>query len=792
LTAASANAVRWTGLAIILATACVRALTTISELPGWDLDPSLIDAPLGGVGPAASMWLDALLLLGSSLTFVGEALLGRRPVWWSLALALAGCVPVLAHGWLIGGGSFEQARIGAAWAAGIIAATALWHACRDDAPRRVAAAVLLGIVAVFFLKGLHQLFIEHPRTLAEYEANRDVFLAAQGWSPDSPMARTYERRLRQPEASGWFGLANVYATFAAAGAVALGAMTAGLLRAPRRPGPLIGASLLTVLAAAGLVMSGAKGGFIAAAAGGAATAALAAITLAPHLPRRTLIAAAIAVAAVAGPIALIILRGQLGEDALGGDRSLLFRWFYAEAAGRIAADHPLLGVGPAGFQDAYLLAKNPLSPEDVRSPHSLLLDWPSTLGLFGLAWVALFIGWLTRAAIAAVRPPDPAPPPPAPEDTRTELRVALLACAAAIIVATWFDRRHTTPDAALIRVGSLAIWCAATWAIARAAAARPGILPLALAGGALTAAAHGQIDVAGSWPQSAALFLALIAASGAPPTPASSPTPSRLNFAPGLIACLLAVFLVVAGALPAQRWERDLHDAANHARTLAQVNDLLTQTRSTDPAAALRARTDLLSLLTTALGRRVEPTSASVEAALTDLEVRVSLAAADRLASAADRDLSDWRPRREASRMLARAATALARSGRRTDSAATFDRAVEILGGPADPAAASENRPATQFAWLAVIYRTRHEALADAAALRGAVAALFVADTKDPTNPDHAARLALTLRALGDLDAARDWARRALDRERLARLDPEARGFSDQQRAALRALAGEP
>jgi hypothetical protein len=141
--------------------------------------------------------------------------------------------------------------------------------------------------------------------------------------------------------------------------------------------------------------------------------------------------------------------------------------------------------------------------------------------------------------------------------------------------------------------------------------------------------------------------------------------------------------------------------------------------------------------------------------------------------------------------MLTRVAAAAARMGRPDEAGAALDRAIAILGGPARPVA-SENRPPTQLAWLALIHRTRHEAAPDPAELRASATALEAAAAGDPTNPDHSARLALTLGELGDAAAAAAWARRALELDGLTRLDPEARALSEEQRRALRALAGEP
>ena len=70
----------------------------------------------------------------------------------------------------------------------------------------------------------------------------------------------------------------------------------------------------------------------------------------------------------------------LGEASLGGEKSLLFRWHYALGAFRIFASDPYLGVGPDGFQSAFLSMKNAFNPEEPVSAHNVVLDWFSTLG----------------------------------------------------------------------------------------------------------------------------------------------------------------------------------------------------------------------------------------------------------------------------------------------------------------------------------------------------------------------------------------------------------------------------
>jgi hypothetical protein len=102
---------------------------------------------------------------------------------------------------------------------------------------------------------------------------------------------------------------------------------------------------------------------------------------------------------VALGLAAILLRGAVGPpDSAQGERSLLFRWFYLQASVDMTAEQPILGVGPGHFKGFYLVHKNPLSPEEVSDPHNVLAAWISTLGLGGLAWSIMLIGWLWGAA----------------------------------------------------------------------------------------------------------------------------------------------------------------------------------------------------------------------------------------------------------------------------------------------------------------------------------------------------------------------------------------------------------
>ena len=197
------------------------------------------------------------------------------------------------------------------------------------------------------------------------------------------------------------------------------------------------------------------------------------------------------------------LRGAFGERI--SELSLLFRWHYLVGAARVIADHPWLGCGPAWFKDAYMLVKVPINPEEVESPHSLLFDWAATLGVFGLAWAALWLAWLWRGIAHGARAADPEATRQA---TQTSFHArALLAlvpyCAFIICCATeWYALGL---DLVLLLLVAVSAW----WFAARVVSVLdPRTHTLALVGASAALAAHAMIEVTPVNAGSAAWFMA--------------------------------------------------------------------------------------------------------------------------------------------------------------------------------------------------------------------------------------------------------------------------------------------
>jgi hypothetical protein len=164
-------------------------------------------------------------------------------------------------------------------------------------------------------------------------------------------------------------------------------------RADRRWLALLGAA--AIVFAAALLVSRSKGAILACIVG-------LALLVVPHASRRahallTRRGGAVMLALVGFTLAAVVVRGVALPESWIGEKSLLYRWHYLVGSGRIVSEHALVGVGPDGYQAAYVQVRVPRSPEEVTSAHNVFADWLSDLGLSGAAWVGLLGVLLWRA-----------------------------------------------------------------------------------------------------------------------------------------------------------------------------------------------------------------------------------------------------------------------------------------------------------------------------------------------------------------------------------------------------------
>lgn len=537
-----ANSLRMIGLAGILAVAAMRAMVSV-EPNVWfaDVDPARDPMPLLALGAVKSHALDLVLFASAALALVGEALARRGVLVWSVLLALLPVPVALLHArtGIVAENGFRSDT----WIAGMLALVALAHLVRDRALRATTLAVLLGVVALLAVRGAVQVLVEHPATVAHFEKTRDEFFAARGWLPDSSAARSYERRLMQPEASGWFGLSNPFSTMMGVGAVGFAAL-AVLARRAQQSGNTLLLALAACACAALLLVNGGKGA-IGATLIGAAVLVIAGRRGAPISARWMLVLPA-------SMLALVGVRWLVGTRV--DELSLLFRGYYLEAGLGILFDTDwfALGCGPDRVQEFFNAAKPANCPEDVKSLHSIFFDWLVAFGVSGFAWIALVVAmfWPARAAVAAAVPADL-------DSDRRVPRIALVVAAGSglagmalaatvegpILDAYWLATR-------LVGVCAFAFLaaCAAQAALLisegmlRATAFAVGVLVLV----------HAQIETVAWMPGSSVLALALIACATNLAVVTAESAPKRTSagrLSSGLAVAVLGFLAVLSMAI---------------------------------------------------------------------------------------------------------------------------------------------------------------------------------------------------------------------------------------------------
>lgn len=844
-------------LLLILFPTSLRILLINDPFPIWDVSPFKFPAPSVGIPPTLAMTLDILAILGAALALMVS---GARVRLIEPLLLAVGAIVATMHALFVDGGSLDNLRIGSCWTAALAAGIGIRHLASDPIVRRWIFALVLGASMPLAIHSLVQVFVEHPATVAAYRANPSSFLDARGWTPGSAMARNYERRLMQPEATGWFGMANVHATFAAAFVVGwcgvvLGPLLTKFAGKPASPATtpkwknaratappavavpirgepvLLGAMLL--LAVVMLLLTRSKGGFAACALG---LGLLAASTI---ILRRATAGKPIAISKTAlltrvpsllgpavmlGMISLITLRGLIGTGI--GELSLLFRWFYISAATRIFAEQPLLGVGPADFRPAYELAKNPLSPEEVTSPHSLPFDWLSMLGVGGIAWLAIIIGWSIWLGRSLAPPHAALKPTPITSDPSELTRpltlqigwaflIILLACLTAFVIelAGYADvlqmGTHFSDMAIVIsqsRLPGLILWILAT-ALLLVRPMSDALLRRTLGCIGLTLLASACIDVAPVWPNSAALFfvtLGLVCSRDI----AFEDLPTTRERTANLLGAgiTLTTILPMLWAAPrVMEWERGLVEGGKSARAVGHLAHRIAAIESGHPPAGdslERWLSDTFDVWNrdwwTQSGRQISLTEAQRRDPRNRLATS-TIGAANWSESGLSRvhwDVLNHPPTLVAQTDLAiERAGALAVLGLREDAVSSIDQAVGFAGHASSlmpPASTSFGLLGRALLAKASLISAEGEWITAGVPVSEAVSAFERAASLDPHGITYPLQLFELGRQIGDRDLARKWAEELLRRNQNMRLDPVRALTPEQVSRAEAALRPSP
>lgn len=802
--------------------ACVRAVVGYDSLPRWSSDPFIDWTPSTTLGPAGLMGLDIAALVGLVLALVGVPARSRGEAWTvagAVGLWGVGAGVVLWHG-LRGGGDVEDLVRGVPWVGAVASGIAAWRLSSgsgagglSDAGRwrglgRWRGPVLAGVVVAMVVPMVgHAAWyaaVEHPATVEQFRQGKSAFLEARGWEEGSPTYLQYVRRLEQSDASAWFGISNVLATFMAAGLVlGAGVLVQGISsarRAGERSAAIAGAVLVAV-GAAGLMLTGSKGGMASAAVG------LVLGGLAWWAGRMGWMARVMPWAMALLPMAVIgavLVRLAVGEGV--DELSLLVRGFYTQGAAGVWLEEPVLGVGPGGFREAYLRHRPGLATEEVDSPHSVLMEWVSTLGVGGIAWAAVLIGlaWACGRGVGvrgdgAMREVEGSTEGGSGELGRGPWRVVWVVVASGMLVSMGMERQLFDVGAQGLtklglRLGSMVGWGVLAGALAGVLVRwRAGVAGAGLVGAAAVLVAHGQIELTPTWSNGAAAFMTLLGTMAglgvgggrAAGEGAGVGAVGALARVGPVVVSVVMGLVVAVGVWPGVvgRSVR-LAEAAEVAGAVAEARELWRQLGEATAGAAgggggagglaaSREASTVAAMLRERLGLMGTADQATIGAALGRAEASARERVAGMLEALVERWPRDLRVRRALVRLvgagrgaeLAEAAVALEpeRSGAWSLVASAWTRVGAEAGGGGSGDGAGRR-----------------------AAVERARAAMERVCELDPNGLEPRWSMWLMCRELGDEAGATRWAMQALEVDERSRLDALAR-LTEAQRGLLRA-----
>lgn len=446
----------------ILVLTVVLVLMMVPMLPTlfFDTDPRSNTAglPMTVLGPTHSAWLAVLSMGLCAVVMVLHHLTGNKIGWISSLLVMAG----MGVCWYHMGDSVESMHRSTLWAGAMALALAARHLADHDRIRRLFVASLLAMLVPMALQSILFVLVEHPATVEMFHETEDAFLKSRGWAEGSAQHLLYLRRLSFNDATGPFGLSNVYGSVLAA-LTLMGLVVSGHVYRQWRATWAMIPMVCVVLGLATIYLTHSKGAVAVLAAGVMICLAMLLVNRLSDRARLTL--PLLALVLIAGASVAVIARGAVGgvPKTADGERSILFRYQYWQGATRVVThmdrDAMLWGLGPGQFKQSYVIHKDPLNPEEVTSTHNVFLDQWISLGIGGICWSLILLGWVCKSGELAGEELTENPNPNAllsPKGVRD--KTIILVCLLAILV---FGSRFAiqgitllTPEALLVFTGS--------------------------------------------------------------------------------------------------------------------------------------------------------------------------------------------------------------------------------------------------------------------------------------------------------------------------------------------------
>ena len=723
----------------------IRAMSAHEPFPMWETDPFVFSVPLTGIPYGFAILLNTIImLLGLTLLVLCPQQRTRSEYILSV-LGGFGFVGLAFHIFIDPQSLLNGSTLGAMFVTllatrAFVSAMPHWFS--------FVASLVLGCVVMLGAVGLHQVFIQHPQTVAMYEQTKDAFLQARGWNDGSFEVLSYERRLNQPEPTGWFGLSNVYASFIAAFGVAMLMIT---LCSIRRAWWILSA-LLTAGIFALLLISKSKGGI------GAGVLGFALLQYA--LARRNNRPRRLGWSVLSGYV--IAMLGVLG-GAVMNQLSLLFRGQYMVGSLKIFAEYPVLGVGPGRYQDAYMRLKPSTSPEDVTSAHNLPFDLLAQLGIPGIALIAAGVVLLLGARL---------PDSESVQDTQSNQhipqhlssgiikRIVILSVLLVGVIAIRLQSNAIDIELMGILLAGMLSWGVLALTLTKVATMRT--LRIAMSGAAMVLVIHSMLDLAPIWIVSAPLF-GICVGLGFFRVQSSD---ALRSFHWTRVVMLLPIFAAVVGsgigAIHAIQRDARLMELGRPAQEIATIRDMMSE--------GLPGEEITLRINTLIAGESI-PNQLSVLQAFDQFELQTRYRSALGLMALTE-EHKDRKLDISALDQVMKAAVIL--------DARNFAEAEDLWEWVSSTARTFSTRTSfTELRWSGQAFITLAEHTASGSDhsqadqwRSHALDSWLEADTYNPHDPKHAYRIMTLLRTLGQAEQSKIWASKAIDRSDRMRLDP--------------------
>ncbi len=544
----------------------------------FDSDPRATGELIGAisVGPAGMAYLSVASVAIAAIAMLLCAWQGQRVRWGSFILVAAGIVPCLMHM----PAHFTSRLHGGAWIAAACLGLAAAHLAQFPRAKRLILTALVAMALPLFIQGAWYVYVEHPATVESFMANEQQSIESRGLTYGSTQHAKYLTRLQGNDVIGAVGMSNVLGSIlAAATTISVCCFALGVW-CRNRWWRLAGLAAGVCLIAWALMLTQSKGALLALFA--ATGLGFSLLILMRIQPRARRVLPLLCVVFVLVGSAAVLIRGAAGppEDHTG-ERSLLFRYHYWHGAIQILIDDPsstLFGVGSGKFKDRYEAVRNPISPEVISSTHNVFVDYIAMLGIGGLAWSLLLIGWVWNAGrVMAADTPEEVIKERGPPVDRPIKQFGLLA---AVVFGVQYYVQFPglyAETAILWLIGALGFVFSAVYIIYPVWSASRAWVNIAAALAACLLMLHAQIEMTFFWPSAAGFMWVVIATASAGQSLSTDTTKTPRTwprFIPAIGLAALALVLLITHAGP----------MARHQAHLAKATRLL---RISGPPAAL-------------------------------------------------------------------------------------------------------------------------------------------------------------------------------------------------------------